>query len=95
MFSPFIHNLTPPPVTTAIFSTCGMNIFVFTLAALLSMPKQFITVYLGVILEQSSTGKDNLNISLQLAIDRISGLQVAKLKKVKLSVTLLSPLRSS
>ena len=48
-----------PPVTTAIFSTCGMNIFVFVLAALLSMPKQFVTVYLGVILRESSTGKDN------------------------------------
>lgn len=41
-------------VTTAIFATCGMNILVFTLAAILSMPKQFITVYLGVILEDSS-----------------------------------------
>jgi hypothetical protein len=34
-------------VTTAVFSTCGMGIVVFTLAAILSMPKQFITVYLG------------------------------------------------
>lgn len=34
-------------VTTAVFSTCGMGIFVFTMAAILSMPKQFITVYLG------------------------------------------------
>jgi hypothetical protein len=44
-------------VTTAVFSTCGMGIIVFSLAAILSMPKQFITVYLGVILEQSATGK--------------------------------------
>jgi hypothetical protein len=34
-----------------------MGIIVFSLAAILSMPKQFITVYLGVILEQSATGK--------------------------------------
>jgi uncharacterized membrane protein YdjX (TVP38/TMEM64 family) len=33
-----------------------MGIIVFSLAAILSLPKQFITVYLGVILEQSSTG---------------------------------------
>ncbi|RDB21755.1 Golgi apparatus membrane protein TVP38 [Hypsizygus marmoreus] len=46
----------PGHFTTAVFSTCGMGIFVFSLAAILSMPKQFITVYLGVILEQSSTG---------------------------------------
>ena len=44
-------------VTTAVFSTCGMGIFVFSIAAILSMPKQFITVYLGVILAQSNTGK--------------------------------------
>jgi hypothetical protein len=44
-------------VTTAVFSTCGMNVFVFSIAAILSLPKQFITVYLGVILEQSDTGK--------------------------------------
>ncbi|KAG6872127.1 hypothetical protein C0995_012705 [Termitomyces sp. Mi166 len=46
----------PGHFTTAIFSTCGMGIFVFSLAAILSMPKQFITVYLGVLLQQSATG---------------------------------------
>jgi len=49
----------PGHFTTAIFSTCGMNIFVFILAALLSMPKQFITVYLGVILRESATGGES------------------------------------
>lgn len=33
-----------------------MNIFVFSVAAILSLPKQFITVYLGVILKQSTDG---------------------------------------
>ncbi|KAJ6588986.1 hypothetical protein B0H19DRAFT_1102359 [Mycena capillaripes] len=46
----------PGHFTTAVFSTCGMNIFVFSIAAILSLPKQFITVYLGVILEQSDDG---------------------------------------
>ncbi|KAJ7207948.1 snare associated Golgi protein-domain-containing protein, partial [Mycena pura] len=46
----------PGHFTTAVFSTCGMNIFVFSIAAILSLPKQFITVYLGVILEQSDAG---------------------------------------
>lgn len=45
----------PGHFTTAVFSTCGMGIIVFCLAAILSLPKQFITVYLGVIIEQSST----------------------------------------
>ncbi|KZT22400.1 hypothetical protein NEOLEDRAFT_1071599 [Neolentinus lepideus HHB14362 ss-1] len=46
----------PGHFTTAVFSTCGMGIITFAIAAVLSLPKQFITVYLGVILEQSSDG---------------------------------------
>ncbi|KAF7305550.1 hypothetical protein HMN09_00807900 [Mycena chlorophos] len=49
----------PGHFTTAVFATCGMNIFVFCIAAFLSLPKQFITVYLGVILEESSTGTES------------------------------------
>ncbi|KAI0077787.1 hypothetical protein K474DRAFT_1595263 [Panus rudis PR-1116 ss-1] len=46
----------PGHFTTAVFSTCGMGIWTFSLAALLSLPKQFMTVYLGVALEQSESG---------------------------------------
>ncbi|KAJ2923115.1 hypothetical protein H1R20_g13977, partial [Candolleomyces eurysporus] len=46
----------PGHFTTAIFSTCGMGIIVFTIATLLSMPKQVIGVYLGVVLERSESG---------------------------------------
>jgi len=34
-----------------------MGIVVFSLAAVLSLPKQFITVYLGVVLEQAANGE--------------------------------------
>ncbi|KAF7329127.1 hypothetical protein MKEN_00173200 [Mycena kentingensis (nom. inval.)] len=47
----------PGHFTTAVFATCGMNIWVFSIAAILSLPKQFITVYLGVILEESDKGE--------------------------------------
>ncbi|KAH9922920.1 uncharacterized protein B0H18DRAFT_1016162 [Fomitopsis serialis] len=43
-------------LTTAVFSTCGMSVWTFIIAAILSLPKQFITVYLGVALEQSDNG---------------------------------------
>jgi len=46
----------PGHFTTAIFATTGMNIFIFILAAIFSLPKQFATVYLGVLLEQSADG---------------------------------------
>lgn len=43
-------------VTTAVFSTCGVSILAFCIAAILSLPKQLITVYLGSTL--SSLGDD-------------------------------------
>ncbi|KAI0951488.1 hypothetical protein AcW1_008522 [Taiwanofungus camphoratus] len=46
----------PGHFTTAVFSTCGMGVWTFCAAAFLSLPKQFITVYLGVALEQSDNG---------------------------------------
>ena len=48
--------LTNPIVSTAVFSTCGMSVWTFIISAFLSLPKQFITVYLGVALEQSDKG---------------------------------------
>ncbi|KAF8840464.1 hypothetical protein BDN67DRAFT_1011475 [Paxillus ammoniavirescens] len=50
------YSAVPGHFTTAIFAVCGMNIFVFVMAALLSMPKQFITVYIGTLLESSASG---------------------------------------
>ncbi|EJU04591.1 hypothetical protein DACRYDRAFT_62746 [Dacryopinax primogenitus] len=54
----FITRLSAIPghFTTAIFATCGMNIWIFCLAAALSLPKQFVTVYLGYLLEESGSG---------------------------------------
>jgi len=46
----------PGHFTTAVFSTCGMSVWTFALAAFFSLPKQFLTVYLGVALEDSDTG---------------------------------------
>ncbi|OBZ72346.1 Golgi apparatus membrane protein TVP38 [Grifola frondosa] len=49
----------PGHFTTAVFSTCGMGVMTFSIAAILSLPKQFITVYLGVALEQSENGSSS------------------------------------
>ncbi|KAG1880780.1 hypothetical protein F4604DRAFT_486216 [Suillus subluteus] len=45
------YSAVPGHLTTAIFAVCGMGIFTFMLAAVLSLPKQFVTVYMGVMLE--------------------------------------------
>ena len=39
------------PVLTVIFSTSGLKVWVFTLAAFLSLPRQFATVYLGLLFD--------------------------------------------
>ncbi|KAI0327058.1 hypothetical protein GY45DRAFT_1226211, partial [Cubamyces sp. BRFM 1775] len=44
----------PGHFLTAIFSTCGMNVWVFLVAAILSLPKQLATVYIGAA--QSNDG---------------------------------------
>lgn len=46
-------------VTTAVFSTCGMGIIVFSIAAILSLPKQLVTVYLGVIIKETADGPES------------------------------------
>lgn len=42
----------PGHFTTAIFATCGMKFYIFFSATLLSLPKQGIVVYLGVLFQQ-------------------------------------------
>lgn len=49
----------PGHFTTAVFSTVGMNVFVFTIAAILSLPKQLVVVYLGVAIEQAGSGTES------------------------------------
>ncbi|KAG1744957.1 uncharacterized protein EDB91DRAFT_169072 [Suillus paluster] len=66
------YSAIPGHLTTAIFSVCGMNILVFMLAAVLSLPKQFITVYIGVMLESdpnsSATSTSNIIGDVVVAI---------------------------
>ncbi|TFK53589.1 hypothetical protein OE88DRAFT_1626655 [Heliocybe sulcata] len=62
------YSIIPGHLTTALFSTCGIGFLTFTLAAILSLPKQFSTVYMGVLLEQSSDGNTKLATAIVLVI---------------------------
>ncbi|KAI0711794.1 hypothetical protein C8T65DRAFT_829389 [Cerioporus squamosus] len=42
-------------LSTAIFSTCGMNVIIFLASAILSLPKQLAIVYIGVTQSGSGT----------------------------------------
>lgn len=49
----------PGHFTTAVFATVGMNIFIFTFAAVLALPKQLLIVYLGVAIKNSGDGTED------------------------------------
>ncbi len=49
-------SLTSGSVTTVVFATCGMKFWVFLLSAIVSLPRHFITVYIGVTLDDEVKG---------------------------------------
>ncbi|KAF8510029.1 hypothetical protein JB92DRAFT_464148 [Gautieria morchelliformis] len=49
-------SVIPGHFSTAVFSTCGMGVVVFALAAFFSLPKQLVTVYIGVVLQEGGSG---------------------------------------
>jgi len=69
-----------------------MGIVVFSLAALVSLPKQFITVYLGVALEQAANGVFDVplyGLSLTATPGEGSSVQEKVLKYGIIGVTLI------
>ncbi|KAJ6587586.1 hypothetical protein DFH09DRAFT_1427771 [Mycena vulgaris] len=57
----------PAHFTTAVFSTCGMAFWVFLVAAVVSLPKQLVLVYIGVALA-SDDSKSNKIQHIMLAV---------------------------
>jgi len=52
------YSLIPPHFTTVVFATCGMKFWVFLLSAIVSLPRHFITVYIGVTLDDEVKDHD-------------------------------------
>ncbi len=52
-----------PLVTTAVFSTCGMKVWIFFISALVSLPKQLTTVYIGVVFQDATQSTKSKIIS--------------------------------
>ncbi|KAF7361354.1 hypothetical protein MSAN_01168100 [Mycena sanguinolenta] len=50
----------PAHFTTAVFATCGMPFWVFLVAALVSLPKQIVLVYVGAALASNSSKSDKI-----------------------------------
>lgn len=50
------YSVIPSHATTALFSTCGMKLWVFVVSAIASLPKNFINVYIGSAFESDAEG---------------------------------------
>ncbi|EIW77961.1 hypothetical protein CONPUDRAFT_109263 [Coniophora puteana RWD-64-598 SS2] len=48
------YSAIPGHFTTAVFSTVGMSVWIFLMAAILSLPKQFVTVLIGTLMEANN-----------------------------------------
>jgi len=53
------YSALPAHFTTAVFATCGMPFWVFLIAAVVSLPKQFAIVYIGFALGTSGDTQSN------------------------------------
>ncbi|KAH7914922.1 snare associated Golgi protein-domain-containing protein [Hygrophoropsis aurantiaca] len=66
------YSAIPGHFTTAIFAVCGMDIWTFCAAAFLSLPKQFVTVYIGVLLEDTNSADTKKNTILSYVVGTIT-----------------------
>lgn len=59
-------SIIPSHLSTAVFSTCDVKFWHFAVATFITLPKQIILVYVGVLLTQEK--KDNLVNGIVIAI---------------------------
>ncbi|KAJ3994868.1 hypothetical protein F5050DRAFT_1771200 [Lentinula boryana] len=62
------YSLIPPHLTTTVFASSGLHFHIFLAAAVLSLPKQLVTVYIGVLLEDSINGTSKKDKIASIAV---------------------------
>ncbi|KAJ3861087.1 hypothetical protein EV359DRAFT_84677 [Lentinula novae-zelandiae] len=61
-------SIIPPHLTTTVFASSGMGFYTFIAAAVCSLPKQLVTVYIGVLLEDSINGTSSRDKIASIAV---------------------------
>ncbi|KAJ6260069.1 hypothetical protein Dda_5715 [Drechslerella dactyloides] len=71
-------SIIPGHFSTAIFSVCGVNFWLYALASLITLPKQLIIVYLGVILASENGGRlvSDIVLGVTFLITVIAGVYI-------------------
>ncbi|KDQ52660.1 hypothetical protein JAAARDRAFT_72915 [Jaapia argillacea MUCL 33604] len=86
------YSAVPSHFTTVVFATCGMSFTTFIIAAVLSLPKMLVHVFIGVSLSASNAGNDSkrlriLNIVVVIAFVIITIVAMKYIKKRLAEVT--------
>ncbi|KAK6343802.1 Tlg2-vesicle protein [Orbilia brochopaga] len=71
-------SIIPGHFSTAIFSVCGVNFWLYALASLLTLPKQLIIIYLGVILASDNGSRlvSDIVLGVTFLITVIAGVYI-------------------
>ncbi|KZP17663.1 hypothetical protein FIBSPDRAFT_933877 [Athelia psychrophila] len=87
------YSIIPTHATTALFATCGMKLWVFVVSAILSMPKQFVNVFVGASLEQTEKGEGSaMSTYLNVAVVIITTIvTVVAVRYIDKQINLVKP----
>ncbi|KAI0636339.1 snare associated Golgi protein-domain-containing protein [Trametes polyzona] len=66
------YSAVPGHFTTAVFASCGMGLWTFLAAAVLSLPKQFVTVYLGAAQTEGKEDKTTKTVKIVVILITIA-----------------------
>ncbi|KAI0750307.1 hypothetical protein C8Q80DRAFT_1100867 [Daedaleopsis nitida] len=62
------YTFIPGHFITAVFSTCGMSVWIYLISAFLSLPKQLTIVYIGVSKESTDSKTNTLATGLKIGV---------------------------
>ncbi|KZP18917.1 hypothetical protein FIBSPDRAFT_911532 [Athelia psychrophila] len=58
------YSILPPHIVTAVFATCGMKLWVFVVSAIVSLPQNFVNVYIGSFAEAEAKGESTTSAKI-------------------------------
>ncbi|KAF7332971.1 hypothetical protein MVEN_02403100 [Mycena venus] len=76
------YSSLPAHFTTAVFATCGMRFWVFLVAAVVSLPKQIVLVYVGVALASNDSRSNKIQrivLGITIAITVIALIYIRRM----------------
>ncbi|KAF8181956.1 hypothetical protein K438DRAFT_1535918, partial [Mycena galopus ATCC 62051] len=71
------YSAIPPHFATTVFATVGISFWIFLAAAILSLPKQMVPVYIGYVMQPSVAGQSSYNGTSKIVENVVLGLGIA------------------